>query len=154
MFIYKKRLKIPVALKFYIQQSRETSKIYNNICALQKNKCTQQLSTIPNQTTSQRAIPQSTYMLHLRTSFALFKIKSIFRVALYTCVSETNEFLKKITYKMRLRDSFLSSLKKRTLRRDFTIVYSYLPGGYREDKAKFFLKMHSDNTKGSKHNLQ
>lgn len=93
-------------------------------------------------------------MLHLRTSFALFKIKSIFRVALYTCVSETNEFLKKITYKMRLRDSFLSSLKKRTLRRDFTIVYSYLPGGHREDKAKFFLKMHSDNTEGSKHNLQ
>lgn len=36
------------------------------------------------------------------------------------------------------------------LRKDFTATYAYLTGEYREDKAKLFPKMYSDNTKGKK----
>lgn len=47
----------------------------------------------------------------------LFKIKLIFEVAsYYTFVSEANQFLEKMTSKMRLRNSLFSSLKKRRLR--------------------------------------
>lgn len=52
-------------------------------------------------------------------------------------------------YKQRLRELF--SLEKR--RRDLSAVYNYLRGGYRDNRTRVFLRVHSDRTRGNRHKL-
>lgn len=53
-------------------------------------------------------------------------------------------------YKQRLRELF--SLEKR--RRDLSAVYSYLRGGYRDNRTRVVLRVHSDRTRGTRYKLQ
>lgn len=53
-------------------------------------------------------------------------------------------------YKQRLRELF--SLEKR--RRDLSAVYNYLRGGYRDNRTRVFLRVHSDRTRGNRYKLQ
>lgn len=54
----------------------------------------------------------------------------------------------------RLRVPDLFSLKKRRLRGDFTAVYNYLSRGYREDRARLFLKEYGNGTRSKRHKFE
>ena len=58
------------------------------------------------------------------------------------------------TYKKRLGEAGLFSLKNTRLRGDLIAVYSNLMGGYREDGARLFLKVHRDRARDNRHKLE
>lgn len=61
--------------------------------------------------------------------------------------------LEHVVYEERVRHLDLLSLKRGRQRGHLFLLFSYPMGHYGEDRDRFFLEVHSDGTRGNRHNL-
>ena len=61
--------------------------------------------------------------------------------------------LEHLSYRERLREPGLFSLKKRRFREDLIYVYRYLKGRYKEDGARLFPERQGGRRRGDGHKL-